>query len=345
MKRFLVLLLFIFLLTAFPARASAQELQPPTVTGEAGALMPEESGSFESKLVSILQKVLPSAYSQIRQALKIGLAVFCCVFLVSIFDSSSSVAMIAGAVCITTLMLHSSQALIGLAVDTVMEISEYSKLFLPVIAAASSAQGSITSATALCAGTSFFTAFLSNVLRRIMIPVIYLFLAAAVANCALGEAALKKIRDQLKKLSAWFLKTVLTIFLTYMSITGAVSGTADKAAVKAAKAAISTVVPVIGKTLADASEALLVSTDLVKNSIGIYGILAFAAIFITPFIRIGAHYLVMKATAAVCNVVGCKRLTELIEDFSTAMGLLLGMIGSMCALSIIGTVCFLKGVL
>ena len=34
-----------------------------------------------------------------------------------------------------------------------------------------------------------------------------------------------------------------------------------------------------------------------------------------------------------------------IEDFSTAMGLLLGMIGAMCALSIVGTVCFLKGAL
>lgn len=345
MKRFLALLLFFFLLTALPGRAFAQELQPPTVSADAEALMPEEGSSFENGLRSMLQKALPSAISQIRQALKIGLAVFSCVFLVSIFEGSSSAAMIAGAVCVTTLMLHSSKALIGLALNTVIEISEYSKLFLPVIAAASSAQGSITSATALCAGTSFFTAFLSNVLRRIMIPVIYLFLAAAVANCALGEAALKKIRDQLKKLSAWFLKTVLTLFLTYMSITGAVTGTADKTAVKAAKAAISTVVPVIGKTLADASEALLLSTDLVKNTIGIYGIFAFLAIFLAPFFHIGVHYLVMKATAAVCGIVGSKRLTELIEDFSAAMGLLLGMIGSMCALSIIGTVCFLKGVL
>ena len=345
MKRFFTLSLLLFLLMAIPNRAYAQQLQPPVVTGEAGELMPQERDSFESGLQSMLQKVLPAAYAQFREALRVGLAIFSCVFLVSFFDGYASVALIAGAVCITTLMLHSSQALIGLALDTVTEISEYSKLFLPVMAAATSARGSVTSATALCAGTSFFTAFLSSILRRVMIPVLYFFLAAAVANCALGEAALKKIRDQLKKLSAWFLKTVLTIFLTYMSITGAVTGTADKTAVKAAKAAISTVVPVIGKTLADASEALLLSTDLVKNSIGLYGIFAFIAIFLSPFFRIGAQYLVLKATAVICDVIGCKRLTELVEDFSSAMGLLLGMIGSMCALSIIGTVCFLKGAL
>ena len=227
--------------------------------------------------------------------------------------------------------------------ETITEMSEYSKLFLPVIAAASSAQGTITSATALCVGTSAFTAFLTNVLRRILIPVVYLFLAAAVANCAVGEQALKKIRDQLKKLCAWFLKTVLTIFLTYMSVTGVVTGTVDKSAVKAAKAAISTAVPVIGSTLADASESLLLSASLVKNSVGIYGIFAFAAIFLLPFLRIGGHYLMMKGTAALCAMVGSKRLSELTEDFCSAMGLLLGMTGTMCALCVIGTVCFMKG--
>ena len=346
MRRFLCFLFFLFLAASIPGRVFAQELTAPTVSAEFESMMPENDASFADGLLSMLRKALPAAYVEVSQALKTGIAVFCCVFLVSILQSmgcTASAAEIAGAVCISVLMLRNSRTLIGLAVETITEISEYSKLFLPVIAAASSAQGGITSATALCVGTSVFTAFLTNVLRRILIPAVYLFLTAAIANCAVGQEALKKIRDQLKKLSVWFLKTVLTIFLTYMSITGAVTGTADKTAVKAAKAAISTVVPVIGSTLADASESLLLSAGLVKNSIGIYGIFAFAAIYLLPFFRIGVHYLLMKGTAALCAVVGSKRLTELTEDFSSAMGLLLGMTGTICALSVIGTVCFLKG--
>lgn len=346
MRRFLCFFFLLFFFAVLPGRGFAQELTAPTVPAELESLVPGEETSFGAGLLSMLQKVLPSAYREISQALQTGLAVFCCVLLVSVLQSmgcTASGAEIAGAVCISSLMLTNSRTLIGLAVETITEMSEYSKLFLPVIAAASSAQGTITSATALCVGTSVFTAFLTNVLRRILIPVVYLFLAAAVANCAVGEQALKKIRDQLKKLCAWFLKTVLTIFLTYMSVTGVVTGTVDKSAVKAAKAAISTTVPVIGSTLADASESLLLSASLVKNSVGIYGIFAFAAIFLLPFLRIGVHYLMMKGTAALCAMVGSKRLSELTEDFCSAMGLLLGMTGTMCALSIIGTVCFLKG--
>lgn len=344
--RFFTILLSLALLLALSPKASAQELTPPRVPEQAQGLMPDSQDGFAQGLLSMVRKVLPGAYDQIREAMKQGLEVFCCVLLVTILQSagcSVSVSETAGAVCIAGGMLSGSKGLIGLAVDTVTELSEYAKLFLPTMAAASSARGAVTSSAALCLGTTAFSAFLSGALRRVLIPGVYLYLAAAAANCAMGGDTLKAIKEQLKKASAWFLKTLLGVFLTYMSVTGAVTGTADKTAVKAAKAAISAVVPVIGKTLADASEALLLSADMVKNSMGIYGIFAFLAIFLSPFLRIGVHYLILKATAALCALLCSKRLSGLMEDFSAAMGLLLGVTGTMCALNIIGTVCFLKG--
>ena len=309
--------------------------------------MPESQDDFGQGIRSMLHKILPEAMTEFRQALKTGLSVFCCSLLTAIMlgaGCSAAVAEAVGAVCISAMMLQRSGALVGLAVQTVSEVSEYSKLLFPVMAAAASARGAVTSASAISIGTSALTAFLNSFLRRMMVPAIHLFLTASVANCALGTNSLKQIRDTIRKFSAWFLKAVLTGFLTYMSITGAVAGSTDKTALKAAKAAISTVVPVIGKTLADASEALLLSADIARNSIGIYGIFAFFGICILPFARIGAHYLVLKGIAALCSIVGSKRQTALVDDFAEAMGLLLGVTGVMCALSVIGVACFLKGV-
>ena len=83
---------------------------------------------------------------------------------------------------------------------------------------------------------------------------------------------------------------------------------------------------------------------MVKNAAGIYGILAILAVFLAPFVRIGIHYLMLKLSAAVSAIFGCKQMTELIGDFAEAMGFLLAMTGSVCALLLISTVCFLKGV-
>jgi stage III sporulation protein AE len=151
------------------------------------------------------------------------------------------------------------------------------------------------------------------------------------------------MRDFLKSTISWFLKTILTVYTTYMGITGAVSGTTDAAALKATKVTISSVIPVVGGILSDASEAVLVSAGLLKNAAGIYGILALLAIFISPFVKIGVHYLILKLAAAVCSIFGSKEITGLIEDFSTAMGLLLAMTGAICLLLLISTVCFMKG--
>ena len=82
----------------------------------------------------------------------------------------------------------------------------------------------------------------------------------------------------------------------------------------------------------------------VKNAAGIYGFFAIIAIWIGPFLQIGVHYLLLKATGAVCSAFGGKAHTELIQDFSSALGLLLAMTGTVCLMLLISLVCYLKGV-
>ena len=142
----------------------------------------------------------------------------------------------------------------------------------------------------------------------------------------------------------WALKWVLYIFTGYIGITGVISGTVDASAIKAAKIGISGMVPVVGSILADASETILVSAGLMKNAAGIYGIFALLAMCVGPFLQIGAQYLLLKLTALVCDIFGYKPAGELIKDFSTGMGFVLAMTGTVCILLLISLTCFMKGI-
>jgi stage III sporulation protein AE len=128
-----------------------------------------------------------------------------------------------------------------------------------------------------------------------------------------------------------------------MGITGVVSGTTDAAAMKAAKLTISSLVPMVGGILSDASEAVLVSAGAVKNAVGLYGLFAVLAIWIAPFLKIGTHYLLLKGAGTLCSVFGSKRVTTVVEQFAAAMGYLLAMSGAVCLLLMVSTVCFMKG--
>ena len=138
------------------------------------------------------------------------------------------------------------------------------------------------------------------------------------------------------------LRVVLFVFTGYLTVTGVISGSADAAAVRATKAAVSGMVPVVGSILSDASETLLASASALKSSMGVFGMLAVLAICLAPFLKIGAQYLLLKGTAAVSGTIGMPQQVKLVKHAATAMGYLLAMTGACALMLLISVVCFLK---
>lgn len=345
MRRLLMILLILPLLIV---PVSAEDLTAPAAPKSAQDIMPSEADSFWEGVQEIALNVLPQVQPAVAEGLRVCLSLTAVVLLVSLVQTLPGAGKhttdLAGAVAIGTLLLQSANSLIGLGADTVQELSEYGKLFLPVMTTAMAASGAATTSAALYAGTTLFNSVLSSLVSGLLVPMIYIFLCLSVANSAIGEDLLKKLRDFVKWLMTWCLKIILYAFTAYMGITGVISGTTDAAALKATKLTISGMVPVVGNILSDASEAVLASADVVKTAAGVYGMLAIIAVCIVPFLQIGVQYLLLKITAAVCGVFGTKRATALIQDFSAAMGLLLAMTGTGCLLLLVSTVCFMKGV-
>lgn len=342
----LILILALLCGLFLPARAS--ELSPPEVPDSAESLMPDEEQTFGEGLWYVVTTAIRTLKPELAAGIRVCLGVLVVSILTAVLRAfpggASDVVDMVGAVAVAGLLLGSTNSLIGTSEQAVGQLSDYGKMLLPVMAATVAAQGGTTSATALYSGTAIFDALLSGVISKALVPMVYAFLTVAVADCVLDGDFLKRVRDFVKWMVTWCLKTILYIYTGYMSITGVVTGTTDKAALKAAKLTISGAVPVVGGILSDASEALLVSAGVVKSATGIYGMWAIIAVAIGPFLKVGIRYLLLKAVAAVSEIFAGKKTTVLLQDFSTAMGLLLGMTGAMSLLFIISVVCLMKGV-
>jgi len=342
------MLIIISLLGCLILPVSALDYTAPEAPDDALELMPVEPESFGKDLWKVITSAVGDLQPEIAEAVKICLSLTAVVMLVSVLRSlpgnAASVVEFAGTIAVAALLLQNTNSLIHLAAETVREISEYGKLLLPVMTAAMAAQGGLSSSAALYAGTAAFDAVLCTAISKLLIPMVYMFLALSVAGSATGEEILKNFQNFFKWLITWCLKTILYIFTGYMGITGVVSGTTDAATLKATKLTMSGMIPVVGGILADASESVIVGAGVMKNAVGVYGLLAIVAIFISPFLKIGVQYLLLKLTAALCDMFGVKRISSLIHHFSAAMGLLLGMVGAVCILMLISTVCFMKGV-
>jgi stage III sporulation protein AE len=344
-KAFLAIIIVIAIL---PTPVHAMDIAAPEVPKSGAKFMPETPETFSQGLWSVIKEGIKYLQPSAAEAARICFSVLGVIILISLVKSipgiSERVLQLVGALSVAGMLLKSSNTLIQLAVTTVTELSEYGKLLLPVMTAALAAQGGITASTSLYAGTAFFNVLLSNLISTVIVPMVYVYLTLAVANSAITEGVLGKIQDFIKWLMTWCMKIILYIFTGYISITGVINGSADASAIKAAKLTISGMVPVVGGILSDASETILISANVMKNAAGIYGVIALLAIYVGPFVQIGAQYLLLKVTCAVSSVFGCKQTVGLIQDFSSAMGLLLGMSGTVCILHLISTVCYMKGI-
>ena len=345
MRQFLILVVVFFLL---PVHAFAAEYTVPEPEGLGEVYIPEETESFGQGLWKIVTKAIEKLQPAIASAGRMCVGILIAVVILSgagsITGAREKTTDLVGAAVIAYLLFGSTNTMISLAVTTVNDLSSYGKLLLPVMTSTMAAQGDAITSGALYTATAVFDAVLSGVISGLLVPMVYIYLVLAVGGSALGDGMLEKLRDQIKGFIVWVLKTALYIFMGYMSITRVISGSADAAALKATKLTISGMVPVVGGILSDASEAILVSAGMVKNTVGAYGLWAVLAIWIEPFLRIGVQYLLLKGTLTICEIFGPKRAAGLIKCFSAAMGLLLAMTGAVCVMLLVSVVCFMKGV-
>lgn len=345
MRRIIFLILIAGLLIT-PVKA--MEFTAPNVPEGAEEFMPEDTESFSEGLWYVIKTAISKLQPSITQAAQICLSLIAVTLLTSVLQTVTESAKLpitlAGSIAISILLIQPANALITLGAETVRRLSDYGKLLLPVLTGALAAQGGATTSAALYAGTAVFDAILSSVISHIITPMIYIYLCLSIACSVVSQSLLVNLRDFLKWGMTWCLKTLLYIFTGYLSVTKVISGTVDASTVKATKLAISGAVPVVGGLISDASETILLSAGLMKNAAGTYGLLAALSVWISPFLKIGCQYLLLKLTGAVCAVIGNKEHTALISDFSGAMGMLLAMTGTVCLLLMVSTVCFMKGV-
>lgn len=344
MKYFILILL---LLSALLMPAAASAIAAPEIPDDAQSLMPPEDIGLAERFQYLLQEGLERVQPQVAPSVKLCIRVTCSMllfaFLQQFHTESRQFAELAGIFFVSILLLGNTNTMIRLGIQTVQQISQYGKLLLPTMTVALASQGGTASATALYTATALFDALLCGAIASVLRPTTYIFLVLSAVGAATGDDLLRKLRDLLKLLMSWFLKILLYVFTGYISISGIISGTADQTALKAAKLTISGMVPVVGGILSDASESVLVGAGMVKNAVGIYGLLGILAVTLVPFLTVGIHYLLLKLTAALGSAFAPKSLTGLLSDFSTAMGFVLAMTGSVCLIQLISTICFLKG--
>ena len=140
----------------------------------------------------------------------------------------------------------------------------------------------------------------------------------------------------------WFLGIILTIFVGVLSLEGTLTSSIDGITAKTAKAAVSSLIPVVGKILGDTVDSVLGCGLILKNAIGIVGVIVIIGICILPVIKLATLSIMYSIASAIIEPLADSKIVKLLNEMSGIFKLLLAILCSVSVLLIIGTTLVIK---
>lgn len=111
---------------------------------------------------------------------------------------------------------------------------------------------------------------------------------------------------------------------------------------KTAKSLVSSGIPVVGKILGDVVDSVIGCGIILKNAIGIVGVIIILGICIVPIIKLAVITFTYKLVSAVSEVVADKKIVDLLNEIGDIFSLLLGILSAISFMVIIGVALLVK---
>ena len=239
-------------------------------------------------------------------------------------ESAAQFAPYVGVLGAAALSAGDVSSLMALGLETLDELAVMAKLLMPTVAAAMASSGSVGSASVWQVGALMASAFLM-LIRDVLVPANRCMIGAAAAGALLPQSRLKELADGIKTLITWALSAILAAFVGFLSLSGLLAGSADRVAVRVGKSVISGAVPIVGGILSEATEALLAGAGALRSTLGVLGVFAVLSLCLAPLLRLTVQYLLYRAAAFFCGMVGSDTLRSFLEQLSSAFSLMLAM--------------------
>lgn len=245
-------------------------------------------------------------------------------------------------ILIVTLIMSNFTEIIKIVKETANNLVGFINVLIPLLLTLMIYTGNIATSTLLQPIILFISNFIGNIIVDILIPIVLIIVVFSIISKISGKVQVDKISKFLKSGVVWFLGVVLTVFVGVVSLEGTLSSSVDGVTAKTAKAAVSSIIPVVGKVLGDVVDSVLGCGVILKNAVGFIGVIVILGICLMPIIKIGILSLIYSLASAVVQPVADEKIVKLLDEMSGVFKLLLGILCAISVLFIIGVTMVVK---
>ena len=249
--------------------------------------------------------------------------------------SISQIAFYVQYILIVTIVLTNFSNIISLIKESIQNMTSFTNLLIPIMMTLIITTGSVTTATIIQPILVFMISLIGNFINNIAIPIVLVSTALGIVSKISNKVQIDRLAKRLKSSTIWIIGVILTLFVTLSSSVDAVTS-------KTAKAAVANLIPVVGKILGDAVDSVIGCSSILKNAVGIVGVIIILAISIGPIIKLLLFMAIYYIGAAICEPIADEKVVKLLDTMGDTFKILLGLMFSMSTMIIIGTTLIVK---
>ncbi len=245
-------------------------------------------------------------------------------------------------ILIVTVIMSNFNSIIQTVKETSQNLVAFMNMLVPILITLMVYTGSITTSGILEPFILFMINFVGNMIQSILIPLMLIITVFSIISKISNKIQMDKISSFLKSSVIWFLGIILTVFVGVISLEGTLSSSVDGITAKTTKAAVSTMIPVVGKILGDAVDTVLGCGLVLKNAVGIVGVIVIIGICIVPIIKLGVITIAYNLSASIIQPIADEKIVKLLSEMGGIFKVLLGILCSLSVMLIIGITLVIK---
>lgn len=257
-------------------------------------------------------------------------------------NSSSKIVYFIQYLIIVSLVVNTFVNILDMTKDAIRNIIDFMNLLVPLMVTLMLTTGSITTTSIVQPILMFMINFIGNFTNNFLVPMLLITATLGIVSNISDRFQIDKLSSFFKSSIVWILGIILTVFTCVLSLEGTLSSSVDGLTAKTAKAAVSNFIPVVGKIMGDTVESVIGCGNILKNSIGVIGVVIILGIVLVPLIKILVLWISFKLTSAVCEIVADVKIVKLISQIADNYKILLAILFSISVMFIIGITLVLK---
>ena len=203
--------------------------------------------------------------------------------------------------------------------DAIASMVQFMLAMVPLLLTLLASTGGVTTVAVLHPLIVFMIHTVGTLIHLFVFPLLFFSAVLHLVTTISDRYKMTQLANLLRSVGVGALGVLLTMFLGVLSVQGATSAVADGIALKTAKFVTGNFVPVVGRMFSDAADTVLSASLLVKNAVGLAGVVILLFLCAFPAVKILTLAFIYNLSAAILQPLGDTPIVQCLQTIGKTM--------------------------